>query len=160
MTTRRLPPATALLAAAALVGAGCGGGGDSGQPSADDAQSAYQSIRTQISGLGGSIGQAIGAASGENDAQLSEAFAQLQDRTQAAVARLRGLQVPDDLQDERDALRDALDSGGDDLAAIASAARASDADAARAAVQQLIADSQTIRDARADFERALDDATK
>jgi len=54
------------------------------------------------------------------------------------------------------AVASALPAG--DLADIASAARASDPAAASKAVQQLIADSQQIRDARAAFERALDGA--
>jgi hypothetical protein len=156
MTTRRLLPLAALLAAVVLAGAGCGGGSD--QPSGADAQSAYGPIRTQISGLGDSIGEAISAASGETDVQLAAAFAQLDARGHAAVARLDALDVPDDLRAERQALGRALQQGTGDLADIASAARASDAAAARAAVQQLIADSQQIKDARAAFERSLNDA--
>ena len=158
MTTRRLLPLAGAVAVLALAGAGCGGGSD--QPSAADAQTAYASIRAQIRGLGGSIGTAIGDASRETDAQLSSAFAQLNDRGQAAVARLEALDVPADLADERQALRDALEQGTADLADIARAAKASDADAARQAAQQLIEDSQTIRDARARFESALDAAAK
>jgi hypothetical protein len=142
----------------ALIGAGCGGGSD--QPSADDAQSAYSSIRTQISGLGDSIGSAMTGASRQTDVQLANSFSQLDDRAQATVERLQALEVPDDLRDERQALSDALDQGTGDLADIARAARASDAAGARAAAQQLIADSQQIRDARAAFERALNDAAK
>jgi hypothetical protein len=157
MTMPRLLPLAALLAAVALTGAGCGG---SDEPSAADAQTAYSSVRTQISGLGDSIGTAINGASRQNDVQLSSAFAQLNDRGQAAIERLDALEVPDELRDERQALSDALDQGTGDLADIASAARASDADAAREAAQQLIADSKRISDARAAFERALNDAAK
>ncbi|HKG38577.1 MAG TPA: hypothetical protein VKB25_06270 [Conexibacter sp.] len=157
MTIRRLLPPAALLAAVALIGAGCG---SSDEPSADDAQSAYQSVRAQIAGLGDSIGPAITGAGSETDAQLSRAFAQLQARGQAAVERLQGLEVPDELKEKREALGDALDRGTADLADIARAARDSDAAAARAAVEDLIADSQEIRDARAEFERALNDAAK
>lgn len=160
MTTPRLLPLAALLAAAALIGAGCGSSSSSDEPSAADAQTAYSSVRTQISGLGDSIGTAITGASRQNDAQLADAFAQLNDRGQAAVARLQALEVPDELRDERQALSDALDQGTGDLADIARAARASDPSAASAAVRQLIADSQQIRDARARFERALNDAAK
>ncbi|HEV7774391.1 MAG TPA: hypothetical protein VGO48_14010 [Conexibacter sp.] len=157
MTMPRLLPLAALLAAVALIGAGCGSS-SSDEPSAADAQTAYSSVRTQITGLGDSIGTAITSASRQNDVQLADAFAQLNDRGQAAVARLGALEVPDELRDERQALSDALDQGTGDLADIARAARASDADGARQAAQQLIADSQRIRDARARFERALNDA--
>lgn len=158
MTTRRLLPLAAPLAAVALIGAGCGSGSD--QPSAADAQSAYSSVRTQITGLGTSIGTAINGASRETDVQLADAFAQLDARGEAAIARLDALEVPDDLKAKRQALSDALQKGTGDLADIARAARASDAAAARAAAQQLIADSQQIKDARAAFERALNDAAK
>ncbi|HEU4701559.1 MAG TPA: hypothetical protein VFS37_03680 [Conexibacter sp.] len=56
--------------------------------------------------------------------------------------------------------RDAIDRGTADLQQIARAAQDHDAAAAGDAVQELIADSQTIRDARAAFERALDEAAK
>jgi cytochrome c556 len=157
MTIRRLLPLAALLATVALIGAGCGSS-SSDEPSASDAQSAYSSIRTQISGLGDSIGSAITGASRQTDVQLADSFAQLDDRAQATVERLQSLDVPDDLKDEQQALSDALDKGTGDLADIARAARASDAAGARAAAQQLITDSQQIRDARAAFERALNDA--
>lgn len=156
MTMRRLLPLAALLAAFAL--AGCGGGSD--QPSASDAQTAYSSVRTQLTGLGSSIGVAITAASRETDAQLAAAFSALAARGRAAVARLDELDVPDDLVAKRNALRDAVEKGTGDLSDIATAARASDAAAARTAAQQLIADSQQIREARAAFERALNDAAK
>jgi len=158
MTMPRLLPLAALLAAVALAGAGCGGDSGSDGPSAADTQTAYSSVRAQITGLGDSIGTAITGASRDNDAQLADAFARLNARGQAAVARLQALEVPDELKDERQALSDALDQGTGDLADIASAARASDPAAASKAVQQLIADSQQIRDARAAFERALDGA--
>jgi hypothetical protein len=159
MTTPRLLPLAALLAAVALIGAGCGSSSDD-EPSAADAQTTYSSVRTQITGLGDSIGSAITGANRQTDVQLADAFDQLRARGHAAVTRLQGLDVPDSLADERQALRDALDQGTEDLGNIADAARASDASAASAAVRQLIADSQQIRDARAAFERALNDAAK
>ncbi len=155
MTMRRLLPLAALLVAVAA--AGCG---SSDAPSADDAKTSYESVRSQIVDLGGSIGDAINGASRSNDGQLSETFSSLKARGRSAVARLDDLKVPDSLDDERQALRDALDKGSDDLADIATAAQASDADAARQAAQQLVADSADIRTARDNFERALDDATK
>jgi hypothetical protein len=158
MTTRRHLPLALLLAVAALAGAGCGSSDDG--TSADDAQAAYQSVRAQITGLGASIAGAIDNASRSTDTQLSSAFSRLQDQGQAAVARLDRLDVPDDLQDERQALRDAVENGTNDLADIASAAKRSDAAAARKAAQQLVSDSSKIGAARAQLERALNDATR
>jgi hypothetical protein len=158
MTMPRLLPPAALLAAVALIGAGCGSSSD--QPSAADAQTAYRSIKTQITGLGDSIGTAMTSADRETDVEFAHAFAQLDARGHAVVARLNALEVPNNLEDERQAFSEALARGTADLADIASAARASDAAAARSAVKQLIADSQQLGDARAAFERALNDAAK
>ncbi|MFL5816483.1 MAG: hypothetical protein ACJ76L_02675 [Conexibacter sp.] len=158
MTTRQLLPA-ALLAAVALIGAGCGGSSDD-EPSAADAQTAYGPVKAQITGLGESIGTAMTSASRETDVEFAHAFAQLDARGHAVVARLNALEVPNDLDDERQAFSEALARGTADLADIASAARASDAAAARGAVKQLIADSQQLGNARAAFERALNDAAK
>lgn len=157
MTTRRLLSVGALLTTAALIVAGCGSS-ESEQPSAADARAAYQSIRTEIAGLASSIGDEITNAPNETDVQLTSAFGRLNARGQAAVARLRDLELPDSLDDERQALRDALDAGTQDLADIADAARDSDGAAAASAVRQLIADSRTIADARDDFEHALEQA--
>jgi hypothetical protein len=158
MTITRALPLAALLTAAALVGAGCGSDASSDEPSAADASAAYRSIRTQIVSLGDSIGQEITSARTETDAQLTSAFDDLDARGRAAVARLQGLDVPAELDDELQALRDALDRGTQDLADIASAAQAHDASSASSAVRQLIADSRTIGDARDDFEHALEQA--
>jgi cytochrome c556 len=155
MTMRRLLPLAALLAAVAA--AGCG---SSDAPSADDAKTAYQSVRTQLSELGTSIGGAIQGAGRSTDSQLSETFSSLKENGRDTVARLDDIKVPDSLDDERQALRDAVAKGTDDLADIATAAKASDAAAARTAAQQLVSDSQDIRDARVKFEQALNDATK
>ena len=157
MTTPRLLPAAVLLAAAALIGGGCGG---SSKPSAADAQTAYSSIKTQISGFGESIGTAMRSASRETDVEFADAFAQLNVRGHAVVERLNALEVPDELKAQRQAFSEGLARSTADLADIASAARSSDAAAARAAVKQLIADSQQLGNARAAFERALNDAAK
>jgi hypothetical protein len=153
---RTLPlPLTALLVAAALVGCG-----DSDEPSADDAKAAYESVQTRLSNLGDSIGRQLQSAGGQSDEALERAFGELQARADAATEQLRGLDVPDDLADERDALRDAVDRGTDDLGDVVSAVRGADVDAAREAVEQLVADSEAISEARDAFERALDEATR
>jgi len=154
MTIGRPLTAAALAAAAAIAVAGCGGGG-SDQPSAARARAAYAPIRAEIRALGTAIGTEIGNASRETDTQLAAAFDRLTARGRADVARLQALDVPSDLDAKRQALHDALRSGTQALADIAAAASASDAAAAGRAVRQLIADSQTIRDARASFESAL-----
>lgn len=159
MTTPRLLPLAALLAVAALVGAGCGGSSDD-EPSAADAQTAYSSIKTEISTFGESIGTTMTGASRETDVEFAHAFAQLDVSGHAVVERLDELEIPDELEDQRQAYSAALARSTADLADIARAARASDAAAARAAVKQLIADSRQLGDARDAFERALNDAAR
>lgn len=155
MLSRRIPPLIALLATAALIG--CGGSDD---PSAEDAQSAYRSVQSQLSDLGQSIGRQLQSSAGQSDAALQRAFTQLQERADQATEQLRELDVPGDLADERDALRDAVDRGTEDLGDVVAAIRDADPAAAGEAARQLIADSQAIADARAAFERALDEATR
>jgi hypothetical protein len=155
MRTRRLLPLAVLLATAALVG--CGG---SDAPSADDAKSAYESVQSELENLGQDIGRQMQGAGNQTDDALERSFDELQERADAATERLRDLDVPDDLADERDALRDAVDRGTDGLGDIVEAVRNADATAASEAAQQLVADSEEIRKAREAFERALDEATK
>jgi hypothetical protein len=153
MRTRLIP--LAVLLAAAL--AGCG---DSDEPSADEAKSAYGPIEARLSDLGESIARELQAAGARGDAALERAFAELERRGEAAAEQIDQLDVPDELADRRDALGDAIDRGTEDLGAIVDAVRDGDVDAARAAVEDLVGDSQAIGEARESFERALDDATR
>ncbi len=152
MTIRRLSSFAALVAVLAL--AACGSSKSSG-PSAEDARTAYAPVKTQISKLGGDIGAAVQAASNETDAKLATQFAALTTRGRAQAAALGKLDLPASATDTRDALQDALRKGSDDLSDITTAARASDAAAAHAAAEKLVADSQQIETARAAFEKAL-----
>lgn len=94
-------------------------------------------------------------ASDETDAQLAAQFDALAARGRAQKAALDAVDVPDSLTAERNALRDALAKGTDDLTDIATASKASDAAAARTAAEKLVADSEQIRSARDAFETAL-----
>lgn len=154
---RRPTSLIALLATAAAIGAGCG---DSDEPSAEDAQAAYDSLQTRIENLGGAIGAELQAARNQTDAALERAFERLEQRGDAVVQQLRDLEVPDDLTDERNALRDAIERGTQDLGDIVTAVRESDPDAARQAAEDLVTDSQAISEARAEFEQALENATR
>jgi hypothetical protein len=155
MCASRLLSLVAVLATAALIGCG----GDDG-PTADDASSAYESVQTGLENLGQDIGRQMQDARSQTNARLERAFDQLQARADEAAEQLRDLDVPDDLADERDALRDAVDRGTDSLGDIVDAARNADPDAATEAAQQLVEDSDAIRTAREEFEQALDAATR
>ncbi len=151
----RLLPLLALLAAVALIGCG---GDDS--PSADDASSAYESVQSRLQNLGQDVGRQLQDARNQTNARLERAFDELQTRANEATEQLRDLDVPGDLADERDALRDAVDRGTDSLGDVVQAIRDADADAAGEAAQQLVEDSEAIRTARQKFEQALDAATR
>ena len=152
----RLPSLVVLLMAVALIGAGCG----EDEPSAEDAQASYQSIQTRIENLGATIARELQAAGGGTDAALIATLADLQEQANATAEQLGDLEVPDELVQERDELRDALQQGAEDLGGVRDAVRDADAQAAREAVQDLVADSQEIREARTEFEQALEDATR
>lgn len=149
-----------VLALAALGSVALTGCGDSDEPSAQETQEAYDAIQTRIEGLGAAIGAAVQAARSETDAAVERAFERLEQRGQAVQEQLSELAVPDDLADERDALRDAIERGSEDLGDIAAAVRASDPEAARQAAEDLVRDSQAIREARDAFEQALASATR
>lgn len=155
MRSPRLLPLLAVLATAALIGCG----GDDG-PSAEDARSSYESVQSRLQNLGQDIGRELQDARNQTDARLERAFDQLQERADEAAEQLRDLDVPGDLADERDALRDAVARGADGLGELVDAVRNADAQAAGQAAQQLVQDSAAIRTAREQFERALDAATR
>jgi hypothetical protein len=155
MRSPRLLSLLAVLATAALIGCG----GDDGT-SADDARTAYESVQSRLQNLGQDVGRQLQAAQSQTNERLERAFDQLQQRADEATAQLRDLDVPDDLADERDALRDAVARGRDALGDVVDAVRGADAQAAGEAAQQLVEDSDAIRRAREQFEQALDAATR
>ena len=153
MPSRRLLSLLAVLATVVLIGCG------DDAPSADDARASYESVQSRLQDLGSDIGRQMQDARNQTNARLERAFEQLQTRADEATEQLRDLDVPDDLADERDALRNAVDRGTDALADVVQAVRDGDAEAAGEAAQQLVEDSEAIRTAREKFEQALDAAT-
>ncbi len=152
MNPSRILPLAALVVAVFLTACG---GGSSDAPTAADAKAAYAPVQTKIKGLGTDIGAAVAQASSATDAELATQFDALADRGRAQKAEIDAVEVPDSLVAERNALRDALDKGTDDLTDIATASKASDAAAARTAAEKLISDSEQIREARDAFGAAL-----
>ncbi len=157
--------AALVLAVAALTGCGDddGGSGTGGsittttspRLSVAGAAAAWAPIRVEVVAIGQDIGTAVTQARSASDAEIADQFTALTVRTEAAVARLESLNVPARVDTALDELRVALQDGADDLRAIATAARAGDAQAAREAVERLVSDSEGIREARADVERQL-----
>lgn len=129
----------AALAAGALALTACGG---------EDEQAfidASKKASTEISAIGQDIGTTVSGAGEQTDAELQRQFTALADRTGKAASDVDALDPPnDDIQKTVDELSSALTKGQKDLESIASAAEASDADAARSATQELIKDSPAI----------------
>lgn len=160
-----LAGAAALLLGAGLL-AGCGSDDDGSTTASSTpattatvsvaaAAADYAPIRAEVLAIGNDIGTTVQGADRQTDDALATQFGDLAERTEAAVARLEALDVPADLDTALGELSDALQSGADDLRAIAEAARAHEPQAAREAVQRLYSDSQGIREARAAVDRAL-----
>ena len=137
----------ALAAGVALAVAGCGGSDDS---SSDEAEfkSAAKAASAETSKIGDDLGSAIQAADKQTDAELATQFTDLASRARAVVADLNGLKPPDEARAKVNALVSALGTGAQDLDAIATAARANDADSARSATVTLVKDSPAIKSAR------------
>lgn len=134
---RRIAGVALVVSATAL--AACGGEDD--QAFID----ASKQASTEISAIGQDIGTTVSAAGEQTDAELQRQFAALADRTGKAADDVDALDPPnDEIQKTVDDLSSALTKGQQDLENIASAAEASDADAARAATQQLVKDSPAI----------------
>lgn len=160
-----LAGAASLLLAAGLF-AGCGSDDDGSTTaastpattatlSAAEAATAYTPIDTEIRTIGEDIGTTVTDAPRQTDDALAEQFADLAERAEAAVGRLEALEVPADLDTALDNLREALQTGADDLRDIAEAARAHDPQAAKEATQRLVSDSAGIREGRDEVKRAL-----
>lgn len=157
--------AALVLALAALTGCGDddGDGGAGGtvttttspRLSVPAAAAAYAPIRAEVVTIGRDLEVAVRQAAVRSDAEVADQFTALAVRVEAAVARVESLNVPARLDTALDDLRVALQDGADDLRAIATAARAGDAQAAREAAQRLVSDAAGISEARAEVERQL-----
>jgi len=138
-----------VAASLAALLAGCGG---------DDAAEQYKEDVPQISrelvSLGREVGSAIEAAGEQSDDELAAEFQDFAQRLGGLRDELEGLEPPDDLADEQDALVAAVSEVRDSLAAISDAAEASDPDAARTATEELVRGSEELREARVDLVRA------
>jgi hypothetical protein len=128
------------FAVLAMLLAGCGGGDEDNKP--DDAKFKTAALVTtnQISQIGQDLGATLRRARRSSDAALAKQFSGLASRTRASVAKLKALHPPDSARQEVAALTAALSTGADDLAAITSAVRTSDAKAAGAATKTLVGD--------------------
>ncbi len=152
----KLATLTVSLVLAAVPLAGCGSsssGGGSASPA--DARSAYAPVKTELSGLGDAIGNAVGGAAKQTDAALATQFGALATRGHAMVASLNALKLPSSLTTSAHALSDAVASGTSDLTAISSASKAHDKAAVSTAARKLFADSEKIASTRKTFEQQL-----
>ena len=138
---RRLSVALAVLAAA-VVAVGCG------EDNKETFRKDFRPLNEQLVAVGRDIGNSLATARTRTDRQLAADFQRHAARTRETVARLRGLDPPDEYKGDLDRLIAASDKIGKDLQAIADAAKGRDARAARTATVTLIRDGEKGRAAR------------
>lgn len=131
-----------LLAVAALIAAGCGGGGDKNDLGAF--KKAYAPVNRDLLGLGSEVGSQLRIASKESDAELAQRFAAFAKRMDGLHSRVDDLKPPEALKGQTAALATAMLRLRDDLRGIATAAQVHDATAARAATRALVKDSPAL----------------
>lgn len=151
---RRVLPIVALVA---LAFAGCGDSKkDDKAAAAAKAKAAAatafktgaKAATTETTKIGDDLGTAIQGADKQTDAALAATFTSLAGRARGVVSDLNALQTPQESRAEVTALVGALSTGAQDLDAIATAARGSDASSARSATETLVKDSPAIKAAK------------
>jgi 23S rRNA A2030 N6-methylase RlmJ len=98
----------------------------------------------------------VTTASGKPARALANRFANLADRTDQEVAKLRKIDPPSDAEDEYDAFVATLATIADDLRGISKAAAARDPGKARAETRSLLSDAQKTSKAETALRKAVD----
>jgi regulator of replication initiation timing len=145
---------TALILAAALGLAACGGDDGDGEEFQDE----FPRLSQRIVSLGEEVGGAIENAGESTDEELADEFDRFARELAELRRRLDELEPPEDLAEERDELMTAMGEVRASLEEIADAAADSDADAAREATIEFIDRSTELREARQTLARAVRDA--
>jgi hypothetical protein len=142
--------AATLLCIALTAAAGCGGDDSS------DFRKDYNSVVKQFRTLPNDVNTSVSTASGKPARTLATRFADLADRTDQEVTKLRKLDPPNDAKDEYDAFVDSLDTIAGDLRGISNAAGARDPSRARAETRSLLRDAQKTSKSETALRKAVD----
>jgi uncharacterized phage infection (PIP) family protein YhgE len=148
------PRLAIVLALAALLAVGapaCGGDDDSDQFRED-----YNAAVDKLSKINTDIGTAAGGATKQSNKAIANEFDQIADTAEQTRSRLSDLDPPEDAKDEFDKLLSALETGVQDLRAVAKAARANSPQEANQAVKKLAQTGQQITEAENALKAAVD----
>jgi uncharacterized phage infection (PIP) family protein YhgE len=148
------PRLAIVLALAALLAVGapaCGGDDDSDQFRED-----YNAAVDKLSKINTDIGTAAGGATKQSNKTIANEFDQIADTAEQTRSRLSDLDPPEDAKDEFDKLLSALETGVQDLRAVAKAARANSPQEANQAVKKLAQTGQQITEAENALKAAVD----
>ena len=146
--TRRVLPIGLLLLAATSALAACG------EDKEENFKKEFRPLNGKIVDLGRDVGAAVTGASGKADRQIKQEFGGLARRTETLRKQVDELEPPDDVEDRKQGLVEAMGDARDALREIERAAGESDPPAARRATIKLVAASDDLRAQRRSLARA------
>jgi uncharacterized phage infection (PIP) family protein YhgE len=150
MNRPRLAIVLALAALLAITAPACGG------DDSDQFREEYNAAVDKLSKINTDIGTAAGGATDQSNKAIAKEFNQIADTAEQTRSRLSDLDPPEDAKDEFDKLLSSLETGVEDLRAVAKAARANSPQEANQAVKKLAQTGQEITEAENALKAAVD----
>jgi uncharacterized phage infection (PIP) family protein YhgE len=150
MNRPRLAIVLALAALLAITAPACGG------DDSDQFREDYNAAVDKLSKINTDIGTAAGGATDQSNKTIAKEFNQIADTAEQTRSRLSDLDPPEDAKDEFDKLLSSLETGVEDLRAVAKAARANSPQEANQAVKKLAQTGQQITEAENALKAAVD----
>jgi uncharacterized phage infection (PIP) family protein YhgE len=150
MNRPRLAIVLALAALLAITAPACGG------DDSDQFREDYNAAVDKLSKINTDIGTAAGGATDQSNKAIAKEFNQIADTAEQTRSRLSDLDPPEDAKDEFDKLLSSLETGVEDLRAVAKAARANSPQEANQAVKKLAQTGQKITEAENALKSAVD----
>jgi uncharacterized phage infection (PIP) family protein YhgE len=150
MNRPRLTIVLALAALLAVTAPACGG------DDSDQFREDYNAAVDKLSKINTDIGTAAGGATDQSNKAIAKEFNQIADTAEQTRSRLSDLDPPEDAKDEFDKLLSSLETGVEDLRAVAKAARANSPQEANQAVKKLAQTGQEITEAENALKAAVD----
>jgi uncharacterized phage infection (PIP) family protein YhgE len=150
MNRPRLAIVLALAALIAITAPACGG------DDSDQFREDYNAAVDKLSKINTDIGTAAGGATDQSNKTIAKEFNQIADTAEQTRSRLSELDPPEDAKDEFDKLLSSLETGVEDLRAVAKAARANSPQEANQAVKKLAQTGQQITEAENALKAAVD----
>jgi uncharacterized phage infection (PIP) family protein YhgE len=150
MNRPRLAIVLALAALLAITAPACGG------DDSDQFREDYNAAVDKLSKINTDIGTAAGGATDQSNKAIAQEFNQIADTAEQTRSRLSDLDPPEDAKDEFDKLLSSLETGVEDLRAVAKAARANSPQEANQAVKKLARTGQQITEAENALKAAVD----